>query len=244
MISLAQLPIVRGELDGNLAHHLYMIKRASRYNADVIVFPELSLTGYELDLAAKLAFSPDPANFKELSKAAIENKIIVIAGCPLNDHHLSKPVISSVICFPNGSVQFYSKQYLHPGEEIYCSSGITDYFFKVNGYQVALAICADFTKPEHSQRARKLGADIYLVSALISDNGFATDSKILSDIASEHGFPVLLSNHISVMGGWETCGNSSVWNSLGKLVIRAHSKENGLVMCTIRGHDIESTQVL
>jgi predicted amidohydrolase len=219
-----------------------MIKQSSGYHADIVVFPELSMTGYELDLAAKLAFSPEPSNFKELSQASVENQIIVIAGCPLQTRSSSKPTIGAVVCFPNGAVEFYSKQYLHPGEENFCSCGATDYLFNINGYQIALAICADFTKPEHSKQAKKLGADIYLVSALISEKGYAHDSKILSEIASGHGFPVLLSNHISETGGWKTGGKSSAWNSHGECVIEDSFRKSGLIYCTISGNEIEVTK--
>ncbi|MCE0495451.1 carbon-nitrogen hydrolase family protein [Vibrio salinus] len=232
-ISLAQIPVARGDVRANLEHHLQMIEQSSDCNADVVVFPELSLTGYELDLAAKLALSPEPSNFEALSHASVENEVIVIAGCPLNVDHASKPAIGAVICFPDGSVEFYSKQYLHSGEEAYCSVGVSDYFFTVNGYQIALAICADFISAEHSERARKSGADIYIVSALISENGFTPDSQVLSDIASKYGFPVLLSNHISVTGGWEACGQNSIWNSRGELAISSDSKERCLVLCTL-----------
>lgn len=241
-VSLAQIPIVRGDLCGNLENHIKMIEQSSYYKADVVVFPELSLMGYELDLADELAFSPEPLNFKQLSQASVENEIIVIAGCPLKVNKSSKPTIGAVICFPDGSVQFYSKQYLHEGEDKYCSFGTTDYIFTVNGHQLALAICADFTAPEHSQRAKKLGADVYIVSALISSNGFVPDAKILSEIALEHRIPVLLSNHISETGGWETCGKSSVWDSFGKLAISSSEKESALVLCTITGNEIEATK--
>ncbi|WP_180834118.1 carbon-nitrogen hydrolase family protein, partial [Vibrio parahaemolyticus] len=101
-ISLAQIPIVRGDLCGNIENHIKMIKKSSSYKADVVVFPELSLTGYELDLVAELAFSPEPLSFKELSQASVENEIIVIAGCPLKANNSSKPTIGAVVCFPDG----------------------------------------------------------------------------------------------------------------------------------------------
>lgn len=241
-VSLVHIPIERGNLCGNLENHIEMIERSSYYKADVVVFPELSLIGYELDLAEKLAFLPEPLSFKELSQASVDNEIIVIAGCPLKVNGSSKPTIGAVVCFPDGLVQFYSKQYLHKGEDKYCSVGTTDYIFTVNGYQIALAICADFTVPEHSQRAKKLGADAYVVSALISSDGYVPDSKVLSEIALKHRLPVLLSNHISDTGGWKTCGKSSVWDSMGKLVISSGEQESGLVLCTITGDEIEATK--
>ncbi|MGP8305319.1 carbon-nitrogen hydrolase family protein [Vibrio sp. YIC-376] len=241
-ISLAQVPVSKGDLGANLSHHLAMIEKSSSYNADVVVFPELSLTGYELEWAQELAMNHESSVFKELSQAAVANKIIVIAGCPLNSNHSDKPTIGAAICFPNGSVEFYSKQYLHEGEEKYCSQGSVDYSINIKGRRIALAICADFCSPEHSNKARESGADLYIASALISDSGFETDAKILSGIAEKHNLPVLLSNHISVTGGWSTCGNNSIWNSSGELVFSSESKEICLVLCTISGHHIQATK--
>ncbi len=243
-ISLAQVPVVRGDVSANLEGHLEMIVQSGHSNADIVVFPELSLTGYELDLAAELAFSPEPSSFKQLSQAAVDNQVIVIAGCPLKSTQSSKPCIGAVICFPNGDVEFYSKQYLHVGEEEYCSYGIGDYCFEVNEYKVALAICADFANPIHSQRAKEIGADLYIASALISENGYDADAEILSEIAFKHDLPVLLSNHISPTGGWETCGKSSIWNSRGELVGGAMSKTSGLVLCRISCDGLEAVNLV
>ncbi|MCP3942375.1 MAG: hypothetical protein GY710_12915 [Desulfobacteraceae bacterium] len=64
------------------------------------------------------------------------------------------------------------------------------------------------------------------------------DAQILSDIASEHTIPVLLSNHISQTGGWDTCGKNAVWDSSGKVVVSSNGKEKSLVLCTISDNPI------
>lgn len=242
-ISLAQVPVVRGALDENLIQHIKMIEQSAQYNADLIVFPELSLSGYELDLVQELAFVKSSPILKGLAQAAVHNNIIVIAGAPLASDTNTKPTIGAVICMPDGSTQFYSKQYLHQGEDKFCSNGATDYFLDINGNKIALAVCADFVSPEHSRRASEVGADIYIASALISENGFATDAKILSGIASKYSFPVLLSNHISTTGGWNTFGNNSVWNEYGALVVSSGSREPCLVLCKIADGQIEVNTV-
>lgn len=240
-ISLAQIPVEKGNWAVNLATHLTMIRQACAENADVVVFPELSLTGYELELAAELALPPEPSHFQALSQAAVEHNLIVIAGCPLISAHGSQPNIGAVICFADGEIQFYAKQYLHPGEERYCSPGTMDYIFDVKGHRIALAICADFTAAEHARQARRAGVDAYIVSALISEKGFVADAERLSSIASEHRIPVLLSNHISVTGGWQACGNNSVWDTYGQLVASSGSADAGLVLCILKGNDITAS---
>lgn len=233
-ISLAQAPVTKGVVEDNLNIHLSYISESSSIGADLVVFPELSLSGYELELAEKLAFHKESPEFKTLSKSSIDNNIIVIAGCPLANEEY-KPAIGAVICFPNGNIDFYLKQFLHEGEGKYCSSGTEDYLFSAGGYRLALAVCADFSEPKHQKNAAEGGADIYIASALISETGYQTDAHILSQIASQYKIPVLLSNHISQTGGWATCGKNAVWNSSGEMVVSSDGKEECLVLCTFSG---------
>ncbi|WP_413698693.1 nitrilase-related carbon-nitrogen hydrolase [Psychromonas sp. KJ10-10] len=58
-IAVAQIISKRGEVDENIRIHLQAIKCASRLNVSYLVFPELSLTGYEPNLGSQLAFSKD-----------------------------------------------------------------------------------------------------------------------------------------------------------------------------------------
>ncbi len=244
VVSLAQVPVVKGDVSENLKQHLKWAQVSAKHGANLVVFPELSLIGYELELADTLAFTPESAPFKTLSNAAVSHQIAVIAGCPLRMESTSKPTLGAVICLPDGEVSFYSKQYLHEGEEQFFNAGSKDYFLNINGYKLALAICADFVTPAHSDMASSADADIYLVSALISENGFSTDASILSSIASKHQFPVLLANHISRTGGWQACGNNAIWNAKGKLVGGSESKQPGLVLCSIANHKVDSVEVV
>lgn len=231
-IGLAQLPIVKGALAQNLATHLEYIKSASAMDADVVVFPELSLTGYELELLKPLAMPKSADTFSTLSAAATANNIVIIAGCPLISEG-NKPHIGAVICFPNGQCDFYAKQYLHAGEDVYCSVGKDSYLLTVNGTRIALAICADFSNPAHAEVAATQQADVYITSALISEAGYGADAELLAGIAKRHQFPVLLSNHISPKGNWQTCGKSSGWNASGELVISAEGNDPIIVLCHV-----------
>ncbi|WP_026970482.1 carbon-nitrogen hydrolase family protein [Aliagarivorans marinus] len=242
-ISLPQIPLLKGNVAANLRQHLQAIEVSAIHGADLVVFPELSLTGYELELLDTLALDKDHRHFSALSEAAVAFNVGVIAGYPLIVDGADKPTIGAVICHPDGRVEFYDKQYLHDGEERYCSAGAQDYLFTLNGYTLALAICADFTAPEHAKRAAAAGADIYLVSALISEAGFAKDAEILSNIAASHKLHVLLSNHISVTGGWSVCGNNSIWQRGGELEFGTNSVTPGIAMCYIRDSEVSAVKL-
>lgn len=239
-IALAQPPVIRGDVAGNLTTHLTYIEQAAHHGADVVVFPELSLIGYEPDLLEPLATSDDAEVFTTLSDAATAHNLVVIAGCPLINEG-SKPHIGAVICFPDGERAFYAKQHLHDGEAAYCAPGRKDCLFTVNGVRIALAVCADFGHLAHAEAAAAQQADVYLVSALISKSGYDADAELLAGIARRHQFPVLLANHISHTGGWQTCGKSGGWNARGERVAGAEGHDAGLVLCTIKNGALDGT---
>lgn len=231
-VGLAQIQAEKGDLVNNLKTHLAFIAASSRLGADLVAFPELSLTGYELELAAELALEAGSSVLTELSRAAVRHRIVVVAGCPLKNG-AGKPFIGAVICFPDGRVEYYAKQYLHPGEDQYCAPGHRNYQFPVKGHRVALAICADFGEARHGRDAKAAGAGFYLASALISESGCAADSRTLSSLAARLAMPVLLCNHVGATGGWAACGNSGFWDGAGRPVFAARDANTGLVLCTL-----------
>ncbi|MGO3057363.1 hypothetical protein ACT3R7_07430 [Halomonas sp. AOP43-A1-21] len=97
-----------------------------------------------------------------------------------------------------------------------------------------MAICADFANPAHAEAAAAQQADVYIASALISETGYEVDAELLAGIAKRHQFPVLLSNHISLTGGWQTCGKSGGWKASGELVISAEGSDPTIVLCHVR----------
>ncbi|MGF1908715.1 carbon-nitrogen hydrolase family protein [Vibrio kasasachensis] len=236
-IALAQIPIVDGDIEANLQQHLHAIKQAAEYGADLVVFPELSLSGYVLDRVGELAFNTKHGILRVLSEQAVANQISVIAGCPL-ENGTEKPTISSVICNPTGELGFYAKQYLHSGEEQYCSAGQHNHYLRLKGYKLALAICSDFSNPQHSHDAVEDEADVYLASALVSPSGYGADADILSNIAATCRLPVLLSNHISPTGGWQTAGKSAVWNIDGSVAFEVENDQASLAVVEITGNHI------
>lgn len=230
---LVQLPIVKGSIEQNLLEHKKCVELAARNGADVVVFPELSLTGYEPELADNLAIDVASNTVKQLSIVAKENGVVIISGCPLKNAE-SRPSIGAIISYPSGKTDFYHKQHLHTGESEYFVAGKASYVFNYKEQRIALAICADFCNPIHASEAKMVNADVYLSSVLVSDNGFELDSQQLQSYASEHSFVVLMANHNCETGGWKACGKSRAWDSEGKLAVASGGDESSLVICTVK----------
>ncbi len=233
IVSLPQIVVTRGDFDYNLASHLKAIHDSANQGADLVVFPELSLTGYELDIARE--WSPVTASciFAKLAEAATSYNVTLLVGCPIHIENSEKPAIGAVILSPCGQRDLYLKQHLHTGEEEYCIAGDKAFCLELNGLKLGIGICADFTVPQHAQSAKRSGCHAYLSSALISDEGYVTDAEILANIAKDNAFPVLLSNHISKTGGWLACGKNSVWDHQGRCQGSAPEYQVGIYLVNI-----------
>jgi len=65
-VAVAQIEAINGNIEKNIENHLKWIKQAIQNNADMIVFPELSLSGYEPNLAESLATNQDDTRLDEI----------------------------------------------------------------------------------------------------------------------------------------------------------------------------------
>ena len=114
-VAAAQAVSVRGEVDANLVHHCQLAELAIAEAVAVVVFPELSLTGYELDLAEELAFSAQDKRLLPLVDVADASGTILIVGAPVR---LSSGLhIGAFVLEPGRTPRVYAKRYLGAGEE-------------------------------------------------------------------------------------------------------------------------------
>ena len=58
-LAVAQYGAIKGDVNANIESHIQFLIRASKLGVDYLVFPELSLTGYELTIAKQCAFTVD-----------------------------------------------------------------------------------------------------------------------------------------------------------------------------------------
>src|SRR4051794_29230778 len=79
-IAVAQTCPVAGDVLANLDEHIRLARLAATEGAEVVVFPELSLTGYELALAKDLAFSENDPRMSTLLDLAAANGTTLVVG--------------------------------------------------------------------------------------------------------------------------------------------------------------------
>ncbi len=123
LIAAAQSCAHPADLPRNLDDHLRLMRIAQARGVRLLVFPELSLTGYEPSAAAALAQPADTPLLQPLRQLAEQARMTTVVGLPLRSPKHAKPLIAALILGADGSLGVYAKQHLHAGEERHFSAG-------------------------------------------------------------------------------------------------------------------------
>ena len=237
-VAAAQIAVRRAatssDFSNNVTTHLRAMSCAAKTGVNVLVFPELSLTGYELDLLADLAFTLDDTRLNPLGEAAARLGLTALIGAPLVNTD-GKPLIGSIILHPDGSRSAYAKQHLHSSECGAAAPGPKGARTLTIGAAVcAPAICFDTEHSAHAVAAREAGATVYLAGVLWSESAYPRDAATLASRARDHHFLVVLANHGAPSGGYQSAGRSALWAPDGSLLACAPASGNTLVIATPR----------
>ncbi|UZJ58714.1 carbon-nitrogen hydrolase family protein [Pseudomonas sp. KU26590] len=230
----AQYCSVAGDINVNIDRHLHIMRRAVEHGVQFLLFPELSLTGYEPTLARALAQTPDAECLQPLRELAAQSGMTTVVGLPLRQPGSENILMGALVLAADGSQSVYTKQHLHPGEEAVFSAGEGGALVDIGAEQIALSVCADVTQASHAQAAAQAGADVYASSVLISHEGYARDTALLQGYASAHSMGVLMANHGGPSGGWACAGRSAFWSAGGRLVVSAPGTGDCLVIARRR----------
>lgn len=244
-IAAAQSPSIPGDVARNVQIHLTFVRVAASEGVQVLVFPELSLTGYEPAALSANVLSADHAALALLLQAARDQGMVIVVGgpaAPLKQGAL--PAIGAWVLAPDGSVVLYRKRHLHTSEEYFASAGADDALVHLlAGEPTGMAVCADITHPEHARAAHGAGATLYAAGALISHQGYGPESALLQGYARDHAMAVLLANYSGTSGGYVSAGRSAVWEPGGRCVVAAEGDAPSLVWAS-RGDSGWSGSVL
>jgi predicted amidohydrolase len=254
-IAVAQTVPARGNIEANIQQHLRLAEVAAGWQAQVLVFPELSLTGYELDLADASAFSAADPRLAPLVEACAAQAMTVVAGAPVRlDTRLHA---GAFIIGPDGSVGLYTKHHLGafqdsaghdgvvpPAERTVFEPGSLNPLVRFGGNTAAVAVCADAGRPSHPRQAARRGARTYLASMFVIPSEFAAETANLEASAVQYSMAVAFANYGGPTGGLAAAGGSTIWSENGDLLARLESTGSGVAFAMEDGAGWRASTVM
>lgn len=240
-MAVAQTTPVRGDVEANLEEHLRLVDLAAEKGASTLLFPELSLTGYELDLAAELAFTETDSRLRPLISLAQTHGMTLIVGAPVRSGR--RLHIGAFVLNPDRSVGLYTKHHLGafhpsvspdgvvpPAEQTVFDAGTHNPLISAGGRHAAVAICADTSKVSHPAIAAKRGAKTYLASMFFTPSEAEKENSRMRAYAIRHSMVVVMANYGGPSGGLEAGGGSAIWSVRGELVAQLDSVGSGVAV--------------
>ncbi|HEX5588715.1 MAG TPA: carbon-nitrogen hydrolase family protein [Candidatus Limnocylindrales bacterium] len=227
-VAAAQPACVGYDLAANAAAHAAAVRAAG---ARVVVFPELSLTGYELDAAA---VELDDPRLGPIVEACAETGSVALAGGPvLGDdgrRHLGMLAIDAA-----GVRVVYRKTFLGGAEPDHFAPGPGAEEIEVDGWRLGLGICKDTRIAEHITTTGALGIDAYAAGMLEAAEDAGVPEERARRIARELGIPVVIASFAgSTGGGYDVAaGGSGIWAADGTELARAGAEVGEVVRATL-----------
>ncbi len=222
---MAQLNLVVGDIDGNTSRVIEAAEQArDQLDADVIVFPELTLSGYppeDLLLRPSLIVRVEQA----LSRLRVVKGIDLIIGVPLMGHH---GLENQGLVMRDGEILArYGKQHLPNyqvfDEKRYFVKGQNTVIYSCKGVNIALLICEDLWYQGPVRRAKEAGADlvISLNASPFHMNKQSLRQQVVRERCLESGLPVLYTNLVGGQDELVFDGGSFAMNGDGEMAFGA-----------------------
>jgi predicted amidohydrolase len=250
-VAAAQIETSLGHLAANLRKHLDWIERARAASIDLLVFPELSLTGYSLAASARdIALSRDAAPAREIAKAA--GPMAVTFGFVESGE--DRKLFNTAMTIRGGDTLSAHRKVNLPGygrleeDRWFAVGGRIDTFQLAPGWSAATLICADLWNPALVHLAASRGADLVLApisSAREAVEGFDNPrgwSVALDFYAMMYGLPIVMTNRVGREEDLSYWGGSRVVDAFGRTNARSDADE-ALVIAEIARDDIERARM-
>lgn len=236
-VAVVQLTSVPADVEANVAEHARLIAEAGAQGADVVVFPELSLTGYELGAIAgdpALTLSREDPRLVPLVAACATAGPVAVVGAPVASE--GRRLLAALVLDGHGVRDVYGKRHLHESEAGVFAAGDRDVLLDVGGSRLALAVCFDSAHPEHATACRAAGADAYLVGANFAVGEEDRIAERMAARAREGGLWVALAQHAGRAGTWDACGGSGFWAPTGEKVVHLGQESPALGVVELDAH--------
>ena len=227
-VAVAQPSCASYDVAVNAVTHAATVRSAG---ARVMVFPELSLTGYELDAPAITVEDPRLAPIVE---ACAESGSLALVGAPVHGD-AGRSHIAMLAIDGTGATVAYRKMWLGTAESNRFDAGGKPAVLDVDGWRLGLAICKDTGIPQHASDTAALGIDVYVAGILES----AADEAVLAErarrVATGHQVWVAVASFAGSTGGGyaPAAGRSAIWASDGEIIAQAGPEPGEVAHATL-----------
>ena len=247
-LALAQIASQRENKKENLRKIEELTLRAKQQKADLVIFPELCLTGYVVkDQLYGLAETIPGPSTRRIEELARKTGMHIVFGMPeLSEKTRATMYNTAVYIGPEGIIGKYHKMYLPTHsvfeEKRYFRPGYQTAAFDTSIGKIGLCICYDLFFPEITRLTRLAGAQL-IVSISASPSVRRSYFETLTAArALENTSYLAYVNLVGMEDGLQFWGGSRVISPTGDIVAKAKYDEEDFVLCEVDFKDLRSAE--
>jgi len=247
-VALAQISCKRGDKAENIKTIESRVTKAKQQGADLVIFPELSLTGYTMrDQIYELAETIPGHSTTVLEKLAKKTGTYIVLGMPELSEKTQAPVYNAaVLVGPHGFIGKYRKMYLPTHsvfeEKRYFRPGYQTAVFETELGKIGLIICYDIFFPEVSRLARLKGAQLIVCISASPATRRTFFETLTTARAIENTAFLAYVNLVGIEDGLQFWGGSRLVGPNGKTLVQAKYDEEDMIVGEINYADIRPTE--
>jgi predicted amidohydrolase len=232
-VGIAQISCTPGDVSANCARIVAFARKAHEAGCDLVVFPELTDTGYDLRTIRKSASSWMGLPLSLLRKTAAGLNLHMICG--LTEKEAGTIYNSLAVINPQGEViGRYRKTHLFASgttdERRYFSAGSAFELVHIGVMRAGLAICYDLRFPEMSRALTLNGAETLLFSAAWPLARIQHWQALLTARAIENQCAVIGCNRVGTDAKLTFGGSSCILGPGGELIAQGSTDTEELVV--------------
>jgi predicted amidohydrolase len=247
-VALAQIESNPGDKEANLRKFEKAAVRAQKDGAELLILPELSLTGYVVrDQIFELAEEIPGESTERVERIARKTGLHMVFGMPeLSKNTQATLHNTSVLVSPNGLVGTYRKMYLPTHsvfeEKRYFRPGYQPAVFSTDLGRIGLVICYDIYFPEVTRYERLEGAQLIICISASPAIRRAFFEVLTAARAMENTAFLAFVNLVGVQDGLQFWGGSRLLGPNGRPLSQAKYDEEDFVVHEIDYRDIRSVE--
>jgi predicted amidohydrolase len=247
-LALAQISSKRESKSENLLKIEKLSIKAKQQGADLIIFPEMSLTGYVvLDQVYELAETIPGPSTQKIEALAKKTGMYIIFGMPELSKKTQATVFNTAVFVgPQGLIGKYRKMYLPTHsvfeEKRYFRPGYKPAAFQTDLGNIGLSICYDIFFPEVFRLTRLKGAQLIVCISASPAVRRSYFEILASARALENTVFFAYVNLAGVEDGLQFWGGSRLVGPTGDVVAKAKYDEEDFVICEVEYSDLRSAE--
>lgn len=244
-VAAVQISVTPGDIESNTTKMLTYLAAAARGGADVVVFPEMCDTGYDMPIILQSAQTWDTGTVLALCKAANDHNVNVIAGV---SERTDKGVFNSAaIINRHGDILGrYRKTHLITAapmlEHQFLKAGDKLGMSEIEGIHCGFMTCYDIRFPEIARTLSIAGAEILFIPSAFPMVRLPHWTVLLSARAIENQVFVVACNRVGTDAGITFCGTTMIIDPYGTVVASGSAIHEGPILGDINLNMIQTVR--